>query len=197
MVKKLLIVLSIVASILVAEICFVVSHASASETSEPAEKVLDMTKGAEATGITAIIDETIVATEESIVATKTQPENVPTETELGCAELQESTANEEKIPAETAVVFLELTEAEKDMLLRIGMAEVGGEECTVFIGRTLRRINAVFALFFHADIGIFHPFPGNSGLVNGFDRPLDHISGFNVRHRRSPPRWEARSALLQ
>ena len=46
-------------------------------------------------------------------------------------------------------------------------------------------------------IGVFHALGGYSGLVNGFNRFFRHSPGFNVRHRRPPPRRAAQSAWPQ
>ena len=67
----------------------------------------------------------------------------------------------------------------------------------IFLRGAFRRIYAMLGLFLGSHIGFFHAFPGNRRFIQRFNRTLDSIPRFNVRHLRPPPQRTALPALQQ
>ena len=67
----------------------------------------------------------------------------------------------------------------------------------IFLRGAFRRIYAMLSLFLGSYIGFFHAFPSNRCFIQRFNRTLDSIPRFNVRHRRPPPQRTAPPALQQ
>lgn len=141
MVKKLLVVLGIVVTILTTEICYISSNAvSANMIDDIAELEYNETNGSTEIEVTETADRTV--TTESQMAVESISENeIYFEDEFiltTAVTTMSDEPSEEIIQKTEEVAIVELTESEKDMLLRIGMAEVGGEHCTDCIALVMR-----------------------------------------------------------
>lgn len=172
MVKKLLVILGIVVTILVAEVYFIASHAVSANTIDViAERECSETNGNTAIEVTATVDSTS-ATETRVANVSISEIEIYFEDEVKFATEATTISTEpiEVIILETeATAIVELTESEKDMLLRIGMAEVGGENCTDCIALVMRVVlNRVEADGFSSSIyWVIHAEGQFSPVANG------------------------------